>query len=271
MARRGESGTSTGGTSIGRGKLPTSADGGGTDSRGGGGVTGPTVEGGAPHRSGKPAADPPASPIAGREARRSRAAGIRQEIKRETREALLRAGLAEFAEKGIDVPSLDAICARAGFTRGAFYVHFADRDAFVVAVMESVIGDFLDAVVASDRGGDDLGETVSRFVRALVAGNPLTGGSGSMHTHRLLDVCTRSPEIRARLLAMLAGAQQRVAQAVTEGQEAGTVRRDLPADTVAATLVALAMGVVQVFELGAPVDVDGLRAAVLGLLAPPVA
>ena len=51
----------------------------------------------------------------------------RRETKQETREALISAALAEFAEHGFDAPSLDAICARAGYTRGAFYVHFRDR------------------------------------------------------------------------------------------------------------------------------------------------
>src|SRR5262252_1452795 len=50
-----------------------------------------------------------------------------------TREALIQAGIELFAEKGLDAPSLDEICDRAGYTRGAFYVHFADRDEFVVA------------------------------------------------------------------------------------------------------------------------------------------
>ena len=54
-----------------------------------------------------------------------------QAAKQETREALLQAAMAEFAEKGLDLPSLDAICARAGFTRGAFYVHFRDREELV--------------------------------------------------------------------------------------------------------------------------------------------
>ena len=61
----------------------------------------------------------------------------------ETREALIQAGLAEFAERGFDAPSLDKICARAGFTRGAFYVHFENREDFLVAVMESRLGAFL--------------------------------------------------------------------------------------------------------------------------------
>ncbi|HKA30465.1 MAG TPA: TetR/AcrR family transcriptional regulator, partial [Candidatus Binatia bacterium] len=75
--------------------------------------------------------------------------GARELAKQETRDALIAAGLEAFAEHGLDVPSLDAICSRAGFTRGAFYVHFKDRDDFVVAVMEHVLGGFLDAVIAT--------------------------------------------------------------------------------------------------------------------------
>ena len=46
--------------------------------------------------------------------------------------------MALFAKHGLDGPSLDDICAHAGFTRGAFYVHFEDRDDFLVAVMDRV-------------------------------------------------------------------------------------------------------------------------------------
>ncbi|MCK6556050.1 TetR/AcrR family transcriptional regulator [Candidatus Binatia bacterium] len=200
-----------------------------------------------------------------------RGTGSRDDAKRETREALVRAGLEEFAARGLDVPSLDAICARAGYTRGAFYVHFKDRDDLIVAAMESVIGTFLDAVVMSNRGADDLEETVTRFLGAVVDGNALTGGSGSMRTHRLLDVCTRSPQVRARFLELLHGAHERLVRTASAGQAAGTVRRDIPAEAVAGMLGTLAMGVVQLYELGAPVDVPALRAAVLKVLVTPAA
>ena len=195
-----------------------------------------------------------------------RTPGSRDDAKRETREALVRAGLEEFAARGLDVPSLDAICARAGYTRGAFYVHFKDRDDLIVAAMESVIGEFLNAVVASDRGAGDLEQTVTRFLGAVVDGNSLTGGSGSMRTHRLLDVCTRSPQVRARFLELLHGAHERLIRTASAGQAAGTVRRDIQAEAVAGMLGTLAMGVVQLYELGAPVDIPRLRDAVLTVL-----
>jgi AcrR family transcriptional regulator len=190
----------------------------------------------------------------------------REDAKRETRAALIRAGLAAFAEEGLDAPSLDAICARAGYTRGAFYVHFSDRDDFLVAVMESVLGDFLDAIIADESDGDDLEQTVSRFASALVQGNPVTGAPGSMRTHHLIDVCCRSQAIRERFLAMLGEAQQRVARAVEDSQRAGLVRDDLTPDAIAAMLVTLAMGVVQMFELGVPLEPEQVREAVIRML-----
>jgi TetR/AcrR family transcriptional repressor of nem operon len=199
----------------------------------------------------------------------------REEAKRDTRVALIQAGLAEFAERGLDTPSLDAICARAGYTRGAFYVHFRNREDFIVAVMESVLGGFLDAILGDDvpassgsesRGG--LEETVLRFARALIQGNPLTGERGSMRTHHLLDVCSRSETIRRRFLTMLSESESRLAAAATAGQQEGTVRDDVSAASLAALLAALAMGIVQLFELGAPLEIEDVRAAVVRILAP---
>jgi AcrR family transcriptional regulator len=196
--------------------------------------------------------------------------GSREIAKRETRDALIRAGLEEFAHRGLDVPSLDAICARAGYTRGAFYVHFTDRDDFIVAVMESVLGAFLDAIIAGDGAAasqDDLEQTIERFTSALVLGNPLTGKSGSMRTHHLLDVCARSDKIRTRFLGMLAEAQQRVAAAARAGRAAGSIRDDVEPQALAMLLVALAMGVVQMFELGMPLAAGELRTTALRLVA----
>src|SRR5262250_414344 len=89
--------------------------------------------------------------------RRSRA-----ETKEATRQALLVAGLAELVEHGLDVPSLDAICARAGYTRGAFYVHFKDREDFFVAVMDWALSGILVAVMGVN-GNGDLASAISRF------------------------------------------------------------------------------------------------------------
>src|SRR5262249_58194994 len=97
--------------------------------------------------------------------RRSRA-----ESKEATKQSLLYAGLIELVEHGLDAPSLDAICARAGYTRGAFYVHFKDREDFFVAVMDWALTGILLGVVGADGAGTDLRSAVGPFSNYL--GNP---------------------------------------------------------------------------------------------------
>ncbi len=201
--------------------------------------------------------------------------------KRETREALIQAGIRELAEAGLFEPSLDAICARAGFTRGAFYVHFEDREDFIAAVMEQVLGGFLDAIIATGSHERDLAQTVTRFtdeVALWTRGDegallrlPVPGGGRAIHFHRLIEACTRSPRIRGRWVALVREAIERVAKAVGEGQVGESVRSDVEAEQIGTLLVSLALGAVAALESGVPFDPARARDAVLALLSAPLA
>jgi TetR/AcrR family transcriptional regulator, transcriptional repressor for nem operon len=196
----------------------------------------------------------------------------RHVTKQETREALVAAGLAEFAERGLDAPSLDSICARAGFTRGAFYVHFRNRDEFLEAVMEQVFGALLDAVIATGDGARDVEETIGRFAGAAEAMAGTRKNEGlpalTMDIHRVLDACARSPVLRRRFVALMAESSTRVADAVAKGQVAGTVRADIEATTLGQILAVLAFGVLTAIDTGVPIPLDPARGAILRLLAP---
>ena len=116
----------------------------------------------------------------------------RATTKEETREALIDAGLALFGKEGLDGPSLDAICERAGYTRGAFYVHFRDRDDFLIAVMDRAGASFLDAVFATAGNRAGLAVTVRRFVIALESGDyPLTKKGGVSQRPPIAFLSTR--------------------------------------------------------------------------------
>jgi TetR/AcrR family transcriptional regulator, transcriptional repressor for nem operon len=190
----------------------------------------------------------------------------RDVAKLETRAALIEAGLAEFAERGLDTPSLDAICARAGFTRGAFYVHFRDREDFLVAVMERVLGTFLDAIIATGDSAHDLELTVTRFAEVVTTDAPMPPLPGGVPLHRLLDACARSATIRQRLVSLLTQAAARVAAAATAGQAASAVRHDVDADQLGMLLVTAALGVMTAVEIGLPLDTSALRTVALRLI-----
>ena len=195
--------------------------------------------------------------------------------KEETRRALIAAGLAEFAEHGLDLPSLDAICSRAGYTRGAFYVHFRDRDDFLVSVMEYVIGAFIDAVVATGDEAHDVEHTIARFTDAAAAALAARGDAAAspgqsgllpfalgFAFHRLLEGVSRSADVRARFVELVREGTARVAHATRRGQGAGTIRRDVNAADLAFVLAALALGIITAIETGVAFDPAQVRDAV---------
>lgn len=61
---------------------------------------------------------------------------VRQRRKAETRTMLLEAGLAVFAERGIELATLDEVAQAAGFTKGAIYGQFPSKSAFLLALFE---------------------------------------------------------------------------------------------------------------------------------------
>src|SRR5881394_4317978 len=61
---------------------------------------------------------------------------IRAKRKAETRSLLIEAGLRVFAERGIELGSLDEVAQTAGFTKGAIYRQFPSKGAFLLALFE---------------------------------------------------------------------------------------------------------------------------------------
>lgn len=198
--------------------------------------------------------------------------------KEETRRALVDAALEEFSARGLDLPSLDDICARAGYTRGAFYVHFRDRDELLAAAMERLLGGFLDAIVATSDAARDLDRSIERFIgmAALAARLPSAPSRGTragrgrtvgiLPFHHLLDACARSATVRERFVTLLGHALERLGAAATAGQAAGTVRADLGPHELASLLVVLALGLLAAVESHAPVEPEALRRSLLALL-----
>lgn len=66
----------------------------------------------------------------------------------QTRARLLDAAHDVFAEVGMDAASVEAICERAGFTRGAFYSNFESKDELFLALVTRLSEAKLDAVAS---------------------------------------------------------------------------------------------------------------------------
>lgn len=72
---------------------------------------------------------------------------VRQTARRgRTRNRLLDAAVEVFAERGVEGATVELICERAGFSRGAFYSNFSTKEELLFAAAEHVLQRSLDRV-----------------------------------------------------------------------------------------------------------------------------
>ncbi|WP_280253777.1 TetR/AcrR family transcriptional regulator [Nocardia abscessus] len=90
----------------------------------------------------------------------------------ETRNRLLKAAYEAFAEEGFGRATVERVCERAGFTRGAFYSNFSSLDELFLAMWEqrktamlTEASAILDEIAAG--GADDVRTAVERLERAV--------------------------------------------------------------------------------------------------------
>lgn len=86
-----------------------------------------------------------------------------------TRARLVEAASEVFAEVGFDGASVEAICERAGFTRGAFYSNFDTKNDVCAAVARYIADEYVEAcrtALASATKDTDIGELLGRLFSA---------------------------------------------------------------------------------------------------------
>jgi AcrR family transcriptional regulator len=125
-----------------------------------------------------------------------------------TRQRILDAARVVFAEKGVFGASIEDICEQAGFTRGAVYSNFADKDDILRAVierehqalLEHIAGsiDIVDeALAAAPSLEEAVASLVNRIVRTIPSEREVT-----LISTELEIVAVRRPELAASFLAV---------------------------------------------------------------------
>lgn len=162
-----------------------------------------------------------------------------------TRERLMDAAFQAFADDGFAASSVETICDRAGFSRGAFYYNFADKDQLFLAVMDR---EFIRRSAALERGGEgsdffaDLQdeERVLELMRGPVEADDLKWVLVNLEfrMHALRDVGDDTArEIGAKFDAV----NERLAAIFTTRAEAAGVSFVVPAQMVATLVVGVYM------------------------------
>jgi AcrR family transcriptional regulator len=113
-----------------------------------------------------------------------------------TREILLTSAEQLFIEHGYAQVSISDICSAAGFTRGAFYSNFADKDDLVLALFDQHAGDRLDRLQAMLANAT--ARNADEWAQSLLAVTPEDRGWILLFLELRL-LAPRQPELAAKL------------------------------------------------------------------------
>ncbi|KHK97975.1 hypothetical protein LK09_09025 [Microbacterium mangrovi] len=137
-----------------------------------------------------------------------------------TRQRLMDAAMEVFAEVGLDAASVEAICDRAGFTRGAFYSNFDTKDELFLQLAARVASDRVTAVqarigelVAAGTDGFDEGEIAGLLEQVLDVG--ILGRSDVLLMSEIRLRSLRDPDVARALLVQDAELCRTVSQMIT--------------------------------------------------------
>lgn len=125
-----------------------------------------------------------------------------------TQDKLLDAAIAVFAEKGVLGASVEEICERAGFTRGAFYSNFDSKDELCVAVLRRKGEEVLraarratDSVPGERIEPRSVDEVIRHAVSVFQAGHPIDR-EWLLARNEMRLYALRNPSIREPLLSV---------------------------------------------------------------------
>ncbi len=197
---------------------------------------------------------------------------IHRSARREaTRQRVLDAARDVFAERGVMGGSVEDVCEKAGFTRGAFYSNFADKDDVVHALVEreqARLMEHLDAalveVTPEIAGADDqlpavVASIVDRVLRTIPVDRTMMLVQTELEIHAI-----RRPDMSRQLLEVNLRFRERLGSFIVDA--VGRAGRELTVDPVDVvdTMTALAeRSIRRALLAGGDADPDELARAVL--------
>ena len=153
----------------------------------------------------------------------------------------MEAAIGVFARSGFDRATVDEIVREAGFSKGAFYVHFESKEDLFWAMLEERISRQQDTF----RRAVGYTQPVAENVRMILSGvfgllrdDPLWGSLFAEFAAHAL----RNEKVRQRLATMYDRWRELIADILSEGREAGRIRTDIDVEFIATVLIAAVEG-----------------------------
>ncbi len=187
-----------------------------------------------------------------------------------TRQRVIDAAREVFAERGVFGGTVEDICERAGFTRGAFYSNFTDKEDALEALIEREHGrlaEQLEAGLSRDdqelAGVPDLGTAVASIVDRILWSVPVDRQLSLMQTELEIHA-VRRPDLAQPFLDASNRFRARIA-VFLEAVMARNGRRMIvdPLDVVDASVAVVERSVRRALLAGSGADPDAMARAVL--------
>lgn len=151
------------------------------------------------------------------------------------RNAVLEAGIKLFTERGFNASSVQDITEAAGVPKGSFYNHFKSKEALAAEIVTEYGKGTTDRSILTNPEVPAL----TRLKRHFAALNEYFSGcnDGCLVGKFMAEVSDDTPQIRERLLRVLKLWDEQIASTIAQGQQQGTIRKDLKAQELAAFLI----------------------------------
>jgi TetR/AcrR family fatty acid metabolism transcriptional regulator len=177
----------------------------------------------------------------------------------ETRRKLMDSALGVFARNGYERATVDEIVREAGFSKGAFYVHFEAKEDIFWAMLEERMKHLQQTFREAADPDLPVSQNLAIILRTIFSQNredPLW----SALFMEFAAHASRDNKVRDQLAAMHRSWRDFAIEALERGREAGLVRKDLDVQFIASVQIAVVEGMLMQSRL-APDSFD-LDAAV---------
>ena len=167
----------------------------------------------------------------------------RRRSREETRQKLLDAALLVFAHNGFERATVDEIVRAAGFSKGAFYVHFESKEDLFWEMLRERISAQQDALRQSLEPGVGVEESQRHILETIFdirSREPLSPAV----FYEFIAHAMRNDKVRERLAEFYASWHAFTVDTLTMGRAAGVIREDVDIGLQASALMATFEGAV---------------------------
>jgi AcrR family transcriptional regulator len=166
----------------------------------------------------------------------------RKEQQARTRSSLMRSAAKLFAERGLEQASIDDVAEAAGYTKGAFYANFKNKEELFLAMLEERFAERLDAldrILASEQEVEEQARAGGADFVRYISADP----GWQRLFFEFAAYASRNDEFRAALLERYRSLRERIAELYRTRLERLDVDAPVALDKLALMTFAMANGV----------------------------